>query len=268
MYIIKEVGKPKWGFGGEPKTDVYVLLEKDKKQTEIKISYKKTNADFLENKTSAKRAELLLGPDWRNIIMASTIPIKDKFLDKTLIFKNAARHTEKGSITLGWKFELLNKSGGELSDLIQLTPEQQYDVYAGTNLPPEKKNCLVNGKIIQNSGVADYILIDDDVNDAQSVIDKMIPISEHIKNCPKIFFACKALNYRTYKRKYDGDRPLAVQVMWFNDNGKLNYKLQFDKPLECNGDEVADNLLTVLEELGIKTTDDINITNNLCKQIN
>ena len=35
---------------GEPKTDIYILAENDKSETiEIKISYKKENADFIEN---------------------------------------------------------------------------------------------------------------------------------------------------------------------------------------------------------------------------
>ena len=43
---------------GEGKTDIYCLLD-DK--TEIKISYKKNNADFLENKLTAKRAKEIFG---------------------------------------------------------------------------------------------------------------------------------------------------------------------------------------------------------------
>ena len=75
----------------------------------LKFSYKKENADFIENKMSAERAEQLFGEDWIDIIEHSTTAIQDKFYERMLIYKNGFRRTEKGSITLGWKFELLNK---------------------------------------------------------------------------------------------------------------------------------------------------------------
>ena len=56
-YEIIEAGKPTCPYG-EPKTDIYVLVENDFGTEEIKISYKKENADFLENKTNAERAEI------------------------------------------------------------------------------------------------------------------------------------------------------------------------------------------------------------------
>ena len=37
---------------GEPKTDIYILAESEYDKVEIKISYKKENADFIENKMS------------------------------------------------------------------------------------------------------------------------------------------------------------------------------------------------------------------------
>lgn len=67
---------------GEPKTDIYVLAKDEKDITrEFKISYKKPNADFLENKTSAERAELLFGSHWKNIVIDPQAP-KMKFIEK------------------------------------------------------------------------------------------------------------------------------------------------------------------------------------------
>ena len=74
---------------------------------------------------------------------------------------------------------------------------------------------------------------------------------------PTVYFACKALNYRTFYNKYDGNRPLSVYVDWYVENGQLCHDLVFDSPLSVGGDEVADNLIAALEELGIETTDDI-----------
>ena len=66
-YVVEEADKPTCSFG-EPKTDIYVLLFNGRQEQELKISYKKENADFLENKTNSQRAEQLFGPEWREII--------------------------------------------------------------------------------------------------------------------------------------------------------------------------------------------------------
>ena len=115
------------------------------------------------------------------------------------IYKEAFKKTEKGAITLGWKFELLNKPAGELSGKMSLTKQQIYDVYAGTNLSEEKR--------------------------------------------------------------YDGNRPLAVQVDWKIVNEKLTSDIEFEYPLKKNGTEMANRLLNCLNKLSIETTDDINETN-------
>ena len=180
-YAVVLSGKPTCR-KGEPKTDIYILAESDEDDIEIKISYKKENADFIENKMSAERAEQLFGEDWIDIIEQSTTAIQDKFYERMLIYKNGFRRTEKGSITLGWKFELLNKSGGDLSGKMLLTDEQVVDVYAGNNLSPDKRNASVCGQIIRNSGVANYILMDENVHSAQDVIDKMIPIAREVRH--------------------------------------------------------------------------------------
>lgn len=246
---------------GEPKTDIYILAESVHDKTEIKISYKKENADFIENKMSAERAEQLFGTDWEGIIEQSTTAIRDRFEERMLIYKNKYKRTEKGAITLGWKFELLNKNSGDLSGKMLLTEEQVIDVYAGSNLSEDKRNAMVCGQVIEDSGIANYILMDEDVHSAQDVIDKMISITEYVKLHPDIYFACKALNYRTFAEKWDGDRPLSVQVFWDAEENKLVPKLVYDKPLTIKGNEVAGRLLQYMKLLNIKTTDDIDDDN-------
>ena len=126
-YKIILSGKPTC-HKGEPKTDIYILAESASDKVEIKISYKKENADFIENKMSADRAEQLFGENWVNIIEQSTMAISDRFEERMLIYKNKFKRTEKGAITLGWKFELLNKNSGDLSGKMLLTEEQVIDV--------------------------------------------------------------------------------------------------------------------------------------------
>ena len=185
----------------------------------------------------------------------------DKFEERMLIYKNKFKRTEKGAITLGWKFELLNKSSGDLSGKMKLTEEQVIDVYAGSNLAEDKRNAMVNGKVIKDSGVANYILMDEDINSAQDIIDKMIPIKDYVKMHPDIYFACKALNYRTFAEKWDGNRPLSVQVNWSAEQNKLIPELVFDHPLIVKGNEVANRLVRYMKMLNIKNTDDINEDN-------
>ena len=142
-----------------------------------------------------------------------------------------------------------------------LTEEQVIDVYAGSNLVDDKRNAMVSGQVIENSGIADYILMDENVNSAQDVIDKMVPIKEYVKMHPDIYFACKALNYRTFAGKWDGDRPLSVQVYWNAEDNKLVPELVYDQPLTVKGNEVANRLLHYMKKLNIKTTDDIDDDN-------
>ena len=112
-YRISLVGKPVVS-QGEPKTDIYIQLENFIEKKEIKISVKKANADFLENKTSAERAEQILGKNWKSLIMNSTKSIENEFRKKPLVYKKSFARTEAGAITLGWKYELLNEYSQKL----------------------------------------------------------------------------------------------------------------------------------------------------------
>lgn len=248
-------------YKGEPKTDIYILARSESDEIEIKISYKKENADFIENKMSAERAEQLFGSNWKEVIEHSTLAIADRFAERMLIYTSKFKRTGKGSIILGWKFELMNKNSGELSGKMLLSMDQVIDVYAGSNLSPDKRNASVCGESIIDSGIANYVLMDESVESAQDVIDKMIPIREYVQMHPEIYFACKVLNYRTFEEKWDGDRPLAVQVEWSAEQQKLVPKLIFDQPLLIKGNEAAGRLLSYMKKLNIKTTDDINDDN-------
>lgn len=260
QYKVVLSGKPVCS-KGEPKTDIYILAESTFDEVEIKISYKKENADFIENKMSAERAEQLFGEDWIDIIEQSTTMIREKFEERILVYQNGFKRTEKGAITLGWKFELLNKESGELSGKMLLTKEQVIDVYSGNNLSEDKRHAMVSGMRIENSGVANYILMDENINLAQDIIDKMIPIEQYVEEYPDVYFACKALNYRSFVKKWDGNRPLSVQVDWGIKNNKLFPDLIYNQPLIVKGNEVADRLIHYMNLLNIETTDDINENN-------
>lgn len=250
---------------GEPKTDLYILVNELETtiRKELKISVKKSNADFLENKISDERALAILGQDWKYIINACTMQLEDKFKNKPLIYKRKKGKTNAGSITLGWKFELLNKSSGELSNRIALSKKQVIDIYSGTNLPDDKKNAWINGNKVSNSGIANCLFIGNTelYNTAQDVINNIIPITTYVESHPDIYLACKALNYRTFEQKFDGDRPLCVFIDWNIKDSKLTPNVRFDAPLVTCGNAVASKLLTTLNTLSINTTDDISPQN-------
>ncbi len=268
-YELIEVDKPSC-INGEPKTDVYISgKDSNNNVIELKISIKQSNADFLENKMSHERAEQLFGTDWKNLIISMTTSIKNEFENKKLIFKDKYRRTEKGAFTLGWKFELLNKCGGELSK--EISPDILYEIYAGTSLNDDKKNAIVNGRRIDNSGIANLILevdVQNPFSNLQEVINELKTIDSYILTNSRVFFACKALNLRTKANgnigtfKFDGNRPLSVYVDWsVNNNNKLVGTLNFQNPLTTRGNSIAQKLKDCFTILNISSTDDISSTN-------
>lgn len=251
QYTVITSGKPRPD-KGECKTDVYVCGEAaDGNRTEIKISVKQPNADFLENKISLTRAIEIFGQEAPDVIRKCTESIRNSFTDDCLVCFERHGHTYANTMKLGWKFELMNKPGGLKSGLINLTDSQKTDVFAGTNLSENKRNCYVNDKFIPDSGVANYIIVTDGMNlNAGTCLSQIEPVDQYAKT-QTLYFACKALNYRHDERKWDGDRPLAVYVRWFMDQGKLNAEPVFDDPLQHSGNEIGNNLLSLLRTLNV-----------------
>lgn len=274
IYTIQKSGKPhcvptlfgEKKSGGEPKTDIYVrAFSNSGKKIELKISYKQQNADFLENKIKAERAKQILGDNWSEIISTAIEEIEDRFYKRPIIFKKSSGRTSEGAITLGWRYEFVNKQSGELSAEVSLTEDQIVDIYSGTHLSDLKKHAMVSGELIFNSGVANYVLLEnvENLHSPQDVINSMRSIEEYVHNeQPRIYFACKALNYLSKKEtgnkvEANGRRPLSVYIEWSKKEDALHADFVFDKPLEINGRTVFDQLYKTLDELGISTTDDI-----------
>lgn len=260
-WTVLECAKPRPS-RGECKTDIYLLVKSDKETKEIKISIKQDNADFLENKIKYERAKEIFGKDVDFILINSINSIKKAFVDQFIVYFNRHKRTKEIVIKLGWKFELMNKKSGDLSGELILTDKQREDIYSGINLPSDKKNASVNGRIIENSGVAEYIMVVNQNTDytLQYCIDNMQPIKQYICG-RKIFFACKALNYRLTDSKWDGNRPLAVYINWFISNKKLKAELIFNEPLKHTGNEIGNNVKELLGQLNI-TKDNFNVLKN------
>lgn len=251
-YEILNIGKPRPN-KGECKTDVFILALdlKTNLTRDIKISIKQNDADFLENKISLERAKEIFGDDTKEILTKSIKSVEKSFHDDFLVYFTRYRKTEANCIKIGWKFELLNKHGGERSGEILLTDEQKIDVYSGSNLNKDKKDAKVNGNTINDSGIANYIL---EVSDTKQSLDfylnNVIPIEDFAKE-QEIYFACKAINYRGQCDKWDGNRPLSVYINWMIVDGVLKAEFVMDKPLEKKADEIGNNIRNILKVLKV-----------------
>lgn len=252
-YTVLKAGKPSPP-KGECKTDTYILAQDEKEnEIEIKISIKQKNADFLENKISLERAKQIFGSEASSVIMNSLKQIEVSFKNDYLITFDNYKKTEEKTLKIGWKFELMNKLSGDKSGEIILTPKQLLDVYAGTQLDTNKKNSKVNNEETKDSGIANYIFIANIGKEytAQEIINGMETIEDYTID-KKIFFACKAINYRVKKDKWDGNRPLAVYIKWGLKNKKLEGKIILNKPLEVKANIVGINIRTLLKKLNIE----------------
>lgn len=235
---------------GECKTDFYLLLQStnDKKIKELKISIKQSNADFLENKISLERAVQIFGSNASKIIRESILQIKSEFEKENLVFFDKQGRTEAKTLKIGWKFELLNRKSGFKSANMKLNEKQLIDIYSGTNLHIDKKNSYVNGEIVKDSGVASHILIvkTNSKLTSNELLKKLIPIQEFVKN-KEVYFACKAINYRVTKDKWDGNRPLGVFVDWKENKNEITANLIFDKPLTTRANIVGSKIREILQ---------------------
>ena len=250
-YTVVLSGKPR-PTKGECKTDVYIKAKDDNgNEKEWKISVKKNNADFLENKIGLERAKEIFGKDAQKIIQQNIESIQKNFNKTPLIYYKKSGRTDALCITLGWKFELTNKKSGDKSAELKLTDEQKFDIYAGTNLSSEKKDCCVETQKVQNSGVANYYLeVDNSMKNAQDIIDGLIDIETYSKK-QSIYFACKALNYRLIPNKWDGDRPLSIYIDWKIKEEHLYGECKYENPLSKKGNEIGNNVKKLLIELKI-----------------
>ncbi|EFU43869.1 hypothetical protein PVOR_01620 [Paenibacillus vortex V453] len=252
-YKLVTVGKPSVS-NGECKTDVYILGKTESgEQKEIKISVKtESSNEFQENKVSALRAEEYFGLDWASIIAETCRKIEDRFISQSVVFGSGKHPTKPNSITLGWKLEIASKER-KLSAPIALSDQQIREyVYKGSNLSDSKKNAFVNGSIIPNSGVAEYILYSELYRDQNpDAILQNLKLIDSLKIKPT-YLIFTANNWRTDVDSTDGPRPLAVRVKWEVINGKLSRSLLFDNPLSYTGQDWRMHIKPVLKQLGVQ----------------
>lgn len=229
---------------GECKTDVYISAQNlvNKKIVEIKISLKLENYEFVENKISESRAKIIFGTNnYIRIITNAATKLKDRFLEKLEIKKEGIDIIQ---IPLGWKIELFNETKRRLRADLDLSDNQKIDVFSGINRPEVIKNSYVEGSLIENSGVANYVLtLPNDMDylydrDLDYLISQIEPIEIFAqKTVINAGFTC--LNYFPITDKWDGPRPLAVWIDWKINEGQLRGSLVLDKPFKRDGNTAA-----------------------------
>ena len=252
-------GKPAYS-SGEGKTDLYLKTQvKDGVTNEFKISIKKDNYEFLENKIKKDRAIEILGSSALSIISAASKSLDDEIKKIKLV---QIKKDGTYEILLGWKLELFFNTTRKLKASLNLSKKQKKEVLCGTHLPSIKKNATVCGQLIPDSGEANFILEIPsnlsllkalNINDLSAKFqtpDELINSAAFDINA-----GFTALNYRSNKDKWDGPRPLAIWVNWQIVNNKLSPYIEYDTPLELDGNDVGYCLKKSLKSFKIGSCD-------------
>ena len=271
LYDLLVAGKPRpQGSGGECKTDVYISAKhRDTNDVmEFKISVKSEETqEFQGNKLTKDDAEAYFGEGWENIVIEATTSLKSSFEDRVLLYASGKHPTKPNSITVGWKLEIASKPRA-LSVKAPLTDREIRDfIYKGTNQSIEKKNSCVNGKIIEGSGVADYLLASkmESITSVEDVLTQMKKIDE--VNLSDTYLIFTANNYRTDVDKADGPRALAVRIEWECQNRKLIPMFYYDHPLMYTGERDMRPLVKkALQEMGKNNISDIDPKEDLLSE--
>lgn len=238
---------------GECKTDVFVLGEDNcGNKIQLKISAKLEDVnEFQGNKYKSETTEAIFGENWAAIVLKAANSIKNRFEERPLIYASGKGKTKPNSITLGWKLEIASKPRN-LSVEVPLSEKEIRDfVYKGTSQAISKKNATVAGNIIENSGIAEYLLVSciKNIKSTNDIICNLRLIDEI--DFEKTYLIFTANNYRTQEKKADGKRSLAVCIRWNCIGSKLCPIICFEEPLKYTGKgDMVPILLEALNQLG------------------
>ena len=191
---------------GEGKTDVYLgLRSPDGVYKEVKISLKKDNADFLENKLTLARAVAIFGSEEAVEKLTDEVygTLGEKLEGRQVDFTEKSGRTEAGSYTVGWRMDITTRKTGELSAKLPMTEEQLMHCYSGTNLIGNRRDAEVAGRLVKDSGVATHFLRGKPEEllklSPEELLVQVETVEDHVKAHPEVFVKLSALNYRESK---------------------------------------------------------------------
>tara|TARA_Y100000590_G_scaffold430495_1_gene544152 strand:+ start:129 stop:1040 length:912 start_codon:yes stop_codon:yes gene_type:complete len=254
-YEIIRLSKPTvLGGGGETKTDIYIKVKNksNNKEEEIKISYKKPSFSFVENKIKSNRAKAIYGNNWSKIIQEQINEIRDNFLVKPLVYFEKSGRIEKGSITLGWRYEMEHSGSRSLG--VKIKQDIAAQVWENKGAQAQYKDGIVDGNEIPLSGMPNFCLTIDPekINTSEDIFGNLVSMKKLILTHGDITAAFLAQNYRSHKQKQEGNRRhLGVWLDWKILDGKLACEYVFDKPLEMESLPRLENLDRCLKQIGI-----------------
>ncbi len=241
-YEIKNADKPfSQSNKGEPKTDIYVLLEDrmSGESKEVKISYKSENYQFLENKMSGDRFNVIFNDDEKLMIRA-LLPLNER-VNRSFEIDEQDLLNEETRLTLGYRLDIMASDATGYMP-ITVSEDTMAEILGGGRLEEGKRNGVIHGEIIENSGVANYILVGEQFSNASEALEKMLTIEEYVKEKKNrvIALAPKAVNCIPHRAKHfggdkttpwDGNRPLVMSINWARKNGKFVGKPNVESPL-------------------------------------
>ena len=108
-------------------------------------------------------------------------------------------------------------------------------VWKNKGAQSQYRDGIVDGEKIPFSGMPNFCLTiePDDVKTVDDIFRNLVSMDELIQTHGNITAAFLAQNYRSHKKKQEGNtRDLGVWINWKIVNGKLWCEHVFDKPLE------------------------------------
>ena len=258
-YRLLVCGKPRSQTGsGEPKTDIYTKFIVDGVDIEeIKISLKQTDYEFLENKIRFERFEALVGKGngekkVREIVETIFKQDLHGFEKSSIPQDDVIRHPGEAPCTkylLGYRLDITNKKCANRSCPLNLTLNEKKEIFTGATLDEGKRNAVVNGMVIKDSGVANMFL---EMNVSgeetpQEILDRCRSFDDDsLYEDFEPVGTLKAVNYFS-NGKYE-HRRLAVCVEYSYDGTQVVPKFVIERPLVIKTSEVVGKLLKVLAE--------------------
>ena len=292
LYEIISCAKPSKSTGGEPKTDIYIkalLIQNEittKESIEIKISakleYIKKNSktgQFMENKMKPGRFwQIFDKSSAESIFDALNNEISELLMQKV----NIEYVKDEVRFPLGWRCDIFVNDGRDLSVRVEVLEKEALEIYAGKKRFEENNICIVDGKKMRNSGVANYIIISraENLRTKDDILKKIIPISSYIlEQQHRIFdFALVAINYRSVPAlegtkdnkieqtgilKYDGKRYLFIPIIWSANKGLLKATIDLGDIYTKTTHDTGPTLIKAFKSLNV----DLNNNNNFLRDI-
>ena len=252
-YKVTQCSKP----SGETKTDFFIVVKNTDKGGEnrvFKISYKTPSYTFVENKVQRYRIAEIFGSDWNNIIQPQ-INSKSAWFKKHPLIK-----MEGKKIAIGWRYEIeqLDRAKSRRTLSAPIKQDIASRIIWGEHAGNKRRDAKVDGRIIPNSGIPDYIVIADpkELPTWQEFFNRLMDIKKYTREYNKMRAAFMTQNWR-WKEKdqkwvtVGTSRDFAVWVKWKIVNGLLDGQVVLDQPYQKKSKDIMDDLKNCLDEMKI-----------------